>query len=142
MRRAIAACSAAVLLLSTAACGDDGEGDGQAIDGVSVSGDVGEEPKVETTDAFDVFDPDTGDQVGSAREVVSGLVAGLRFLVAKNLMPTRIEVRERLGGLINVPFKFDFGGSQIIFFDREEDYSAEEALRAKQNVRAFRELTD
>jgi D-glycero-alpha-D-manno-heptose-7-phosphate kinase len=51
-------------------------------------------------------------------------------------------VREKLNTLIQVPFKFDFSGSQIIFCDREEDYAAEEQARAAQPIRAFRELTD
>jgi D-glycero-alpha-D-manno-heptose-7-phosphate kinase len=51
------------------------------------------------------------------------------------------EVKEKLEGLIHVPFKFEHSGSQIIHFDREEDYSAEERARATRPVRAFRELT-
>jgi D-glycero-alpha-D-manno-heptose-7-phosphate kinase len=39
------------------------------------------------------------------------------------------RVRQRLGGLLHVPFKFEFTGSQIIFLDREEDYSAHENNR-------------
>jgi D-glycero-alpha-D-manno-heptose-7-phosphate kinase len=50
-------------------------------------------------------------------------------------------VREQLNTLIQVPFKFDFSGSQIIFCDREEDYSAEEKARSSQPIRAFRELS-
>jgi D-glycero-alpha-D-manno-heptose-7-phosphate kinase len=50
------------------------------------------------------------------------------------------RVRERLNKLIHVPFKFEFSGSQIIFFDQEQDYSAEEKVRAAQMVEAFREL--
>ena len=49
-------------------------------------------------------------------------------------------IRERLAKLIHVPFKFEFGGSQIIFFDREEDYSAEEQARSARTIDAFREL--
>jgi D-glycero-alpha-D-manno-heptose-7-phosphate kinase len=52
------------------------------------------------------------------------------------------RVREKLNTLIQVPFKFDFSGSQIIFCDREEDYAAEERDRAAQPIRAFRELTE
>jgi D-glycero-alpha-D-manno-heptose-7-phosphate kinase len=37
--------------------------------------------------------------------------------------PLQARVRERLNGLIYIPFKFEFSGSQIIFFDRETDYS-------------------
>jgi len=50
------------------------------------------------------------------------------------------QVREKLNKLIYVPFKFEFSGSQIIFFDQEEDYSAEELWRATQAVEPFREL--
>jgi D-glycero-alpha-D-manno-heptose-7-phosphate kinase len=49
-------------------------------------------------------------------------------------------IRERLGKLLYVPVKFEFGGSQIIFFDREEDYSAEDQARSARQIDAFREL--
>jgi D-glycero-alpha-D-manno-heptose-7-phosphate kinase len=45
------------------------------------------------------------------------------------------RVRTRLNGLIHVPFKFEFSGSQIIVFDPEEDYSAEEQFRVPTPVR-------
>lgn len=51
------------------------------------------------------------------------------------------EVRDKLNKLIYVPFKFEFSGSQIIFCDVENDYSAEEKARANQAVQAFRELS-
>lgn len=47
---------------------------------------------------------------------------------------------ERLGKLIHVPFKFEFSGSQIIFSDHQEDYSAEEKLRVGRPIKAFHEL--
>lgn len=50
------------------------------------------------------------------------------------------EVRDKLHKLIHVPFKFEFSGSQIIFFDPEEDYSSEEQARAGQPHRVFQEL--
>jgi D-glycero-alpha-D-manno-heptose-7-phosphate kinase len=50
------------------------------------------------------------------------------------------KVREKLNKLICVPFKFEFSGSQIIFFDPEEDYSVEERARAHQAIQAFDEL--
>lgn len=49
-------------------------------------------------------------------------------------------VREALDYLIYVPFKFEFSGSQIIFFDPEQDYQALERARAGQPIRSFREL--
>jgi D-glycero-alpha-D-manno-heptose-7-phosphate kinase len=50
-------------------------------------------------------------------------------------------VREKLSKLINVPFEFEYSGSQIIFFDREQDYAEAERARASRPVEAFRELT-
>jgi D-glycero-alpha-D-manno-heptose-7-phosphate kinase len=50
-------------------------------------------------------------------------------------------VKARLNKLIHVPFKFEFSGSQIIFFDQEQDYSAEEKVRANQTIGPFKELT-
>jgi len=49
-------------------------------------------------------------------------------------------VGEALSHLIHVPFKFEFSGSQIIFFDPEEDYQALEQVRAGQTIQSFREL--
>ena len=50
------------------------------------------------------------------------------------------KVKERLNTLIHVPFKFEYSGSQIIFFDEEVDYSAEDRARANRPIEAFREL--
>ena len=49
-------------------------------------------------------------------------------------------VRETLNKLIHVPFKFEFSGSQIIFFDPETDYSEEEKDRAGREIEGFQEL--
>ena len=50
------------------------------------------------------------------------------------------KVKERLSKLIHVPFKFESSGSQIIFFDAEEDYAAEDSARANQSIDAFQKL--
>jgi D-glycero-alpha-D-manno-heptose-7-phosphate kinase len=50
------------------------------------------------------------------------------------------KIKKQLGRLIQVPFKFEFGGSQIIFYDLEEDYSKHEKARDRQPIEAFREL--
>ena len=50
-------------------------------------------------------------------------------------------VKKKLNKLIHVPFKFEFSGSQIIFFDQQEDYSAQERERANQQIQDFREIT-
>lgn len=52
------------------------------------------------------------------------------------------DVRNALDTLIHVPFQFEYGGSQIIFYDRETDYDEAESLRSKQQIGAFRELID
>ena len=52
------------------------------------------------------------------------------------------KVREKLSKLIHVPFKFETTGSQIIFFDPEADYSADETARATCSIEAFEELSD
>jgi D-glycero-alpha-D-manno-heptose-7-phosphate kinase len=43
------------------------------------------------------------------------------------------RVRECLKKLIYVPFRFDFSGSQIIFFDPPEEYFTEEVARASRD---------
>jgi D-glycero-alpha-D-manno-heptose-7-phosphate kinase len=52
------------------------------------------------------------------------------------------RVRAGLKNLINVPFHFEFSGSQIIFFEPERDYSAEEKLRASQEFNFLGEATN
>jgi D-glycero-alpha-D-manno-heptose-7-phosphate kinase len=51
------------------------------------------------------------------------------------------EIREKLNTLIHVPFKIEFSGSQIIFFDSEEDYSFEEKDRAARSIQSFQEMS-
>ena len=54
------------------------------------------------------------------------------------------QVRESLKKLIYVPFRFDFAGSRIIFFDPQEEYFTEDMARAsntwKSNVDASEDL--
>ena len=52
------------------------------------------------------------------------------------------EIKKRLEKLIWVPFRFEYSGSQIIFFDPENDYSAEDMARARKPVAVFSELGD
>lgn len=63
---------------------------------------------------------------------------GFLLLFAK---PEKHEaIRAELSELIHVPFKFDFTGSQIIYYEPQSDYSAYEQSRAAQTIRPFREL--
>jgi D-glycero-alpha-D-manno-heptose-7-phosphate kinase len=52
------------------------------------------------------------------------------------------KVQECLKNLIYVPLKIDFSGSQVIFFDPQEDYSLIEKERDQKNIKKFRELSD
>jgi len=49
-------------------------------------------------------------------------------------------VRETLHDLLHVPFTFENSGSQVIFFDREEDFSALEEDTKIRSLAAFREM--
>ena len=54
----------------------------------------------------------------------------------------RRAVKEALHKLIYVPFTLESSGTQIIFYDREEDYAAQEAARETRPRQVFRELTE
>lgn len=50
------------------------------------------------------------------------------------------KVRKHLNRLIHVPFEMEFSGSQVVFFDVEEDYAKHDKARARQQIEAFQEL--
>ncbi len=50
------------------------------------------------------------------------------------------KVRKRFTRLIEVPFEFEFSGSQIIFFDMEEDFAKHDKARRHRQIEAFSEL--
>lgn len=52
------------------------------------------------------------------------------------------RVREKLGDLIHVPFKFDFSGSRIIFYEPGEDYAEQHRERASRTIAPFRDAAD
>ncbi len=49
------------------------------------------------------------------------------------------NVKEQLKTLIHVPFKFEFAGSQIIFYEAEENYSVLDKKRCNQVIQEFQE---
>ncbi len=51
----------------------------------------------------------------------------------------QIRVREKLNHFIHVPFKCEYSGSQIIFYDPEQDFSASENERKALPIQRFRE---
>ena len=54
----------------------------------------------------------------------------------------QVKVRDTFKNLIHVPFRFEHSGSQIIFFDPEEDFAMAEHARRGQTIQPFRELDD
>lgn len=50
------------------------------------------------------------------------------------------KVRDRLKAFVQVPIRLESAGSQIIYYDQEEDYEALDLRRMGQRVWAFREL--
>lgn len=49
-------------------------------------------------------------------------------------------IQAALHHIIHVPFQFETSGSQIVFFDRDEDLSAAEIVRNGQHLKPFQEL--
>lgn len=49
------------------------------------------------TDVYDIFDPDTGHQVGTAKEEPAPWAKWLRLIVNKQLMPTTVNIYENEG---------------------------------------------
>lgn len=49
------------------------------------------------------------------------------------------HIREKLDGLLHVPFKFDTAGTQVIFYDQEQDYAEVEEGTRLRKIIAFRE---
>ena len=75
-----------------------------------------------------------------APSAASSSAAGGGGFILLFVPPGRQEkVREKLSRLIHVPFAFEFSGSQIIFFDLEEDFAKHDKDRASQQIEAFRE---
>jgi D-glycero-alpha-D-manno-heptose-7-phosphate kinase len=50
------------------------------------------------------------------------------------------NVHEQLGDLVHVPFRFDYTGSQVIFYDPEENFEAIERAANGRQAPTFREL--
>jgi len=81
-----------------------------------------------TADVYDIFDPESGDQVGIAQEVPGPIVGILRWFISKKLMPTKAEIREHPSGSLLFTIKkpvsffrstvevYDAQGSKIGFF--------------------------
>jgi len=62
------------------------------------------------------------------------------FMVLLVPPPMQRRVRDELNHLIHVPFKFEFSGSQLIFYDPQEDLSVAENERKSMPIQQSREL--
>jgi D-glycero-alpha-D-manno-heptose-7-phosphate kinase len=78
-----------------------------------------------------------------AAGAIGGKVAGAGgggFLLLFVPPGKQAAVLQALPELLHVPFRFESSGSQILFYDREQDFAAAEQARAGQQLRPFREL--
>jgi len=92
-----------------------------------------------------VSNPMVDDMYTAARKAgaVGGKLTGAGgggFLLLYVPIDRQAAVREALTHYIHVPFRFDFSGSQIIFFETEEDFADAERARADQTIEPFRDL--
>ena len=94
-------------------------------------------PAVSNGDVDDLYD--RARRAGAVGGKLIGAGGG-GFLLLFVPPELRTAVRAALDTLIHVPFRFESSGSQVIFFDREADYLAEEEQRAILPIQAFREL--
>jgi D-glycero-alpha-D-manno-heptose-7-phosphate kinase len=96
-------------------------------------------PKVSNSEIDDIYE--IALSAGAIGGKLTGAGGGGFMLLF--VPPSRHQhVKEKLNKLIHVPFNFEFSGSQIIFFDPEEDYSYAERYRSSQDIEKFRELTE
>lgn len=95
--------------------------------------------KVSCNEIDDVYE--TARTAGAVGGKITGAGGG-GFLLLFVPPDRQRAVRERLDRLIHVPFAFERGGSQVIFYDRDQDYTAAEADNKSRNLTAFREIDE
>jgi D-glycero-alpha-D-manno-heptose-7-phosphate kinase len=61
------------------------------------------------------------------------------FLLIFAAPETHEAIKGRLNNLIEIPFRFESSGSQVIFYDRQIDYSQKDKARLNQKLRPFTE---
>jgi D-glycero-alpha-D-manno-heptose-7-phosphate kinase len=97
-------------------------------------------PSVSNSQVDDIY------QLALSAGAVGGKLTGAGgggFLLLFAYPETQKKIREKLKKLIYIPFKFEFSGSQIIFFDgQQENFSDIEKEIACQPIEAFQELCD
>jgi D-glycero-alpha-D-manno-heptose-7-phosphate kinase len=92
-----------------------------------------------------ISNPEVDDMYAHARAAgaIGGKLLGAGgggFLLLFAPPKRHAKIKKRLNRLIQVPFQFEFSGSQIIFYDLEEDYSRHDKARTQRKIKSFREL--
>lgn len=80
-----------------------------------------------------------------AKGAIGGKITGAGgggFLLLFVSPENQSAVREALGKLIHVPFQFETSGSQVVFYDRDQDYSSAEIDNKTRQLTKFRELDE
>src|SRR3712207_475275 len=73
-------------------------------------------------DTYDIFDPESGEQVGQAREEPTTFSKFMRLLISKRLLPTTINVYGAEGGapFIRLYRGVTFLRSKVYVYDEED----------------------
>ena len=73
-------------------------------------------------DTYDIFDPENGDQIGIARENVTGIMKILRLLINKRLLPTKVEIKDNNEQLLfSIRKSPQFLRAKVIIKDHEDN---------------------
>ena len=74
------------------------------------------------TDRYDIFDPETGEQIGFAKEQISGLIMLLRLITNKNLLPTTVVIKEDEASepLVTITRGFSFLRKKVQVIDQNQ----------------------
>jgi D-glycero-alpha-D-manno-heptose-7-phosphate kinase len=92
--------------------------------------------KISTTYIDEIYD--SAKQAGALGGKLIGAGGG-GFMLIFARPSDHARIRERLSRLIHVPFKFDFSGSRIIFFEPGDDYAEENRERSMQTIAPFQD---
>jgi uncharacterized protein YxjI len=73
------------------------------------------------TDTYDIFDPATGEQVGTAKEEPGGLATVLRLLINKRMLPTKVNIYEgeRFAPILTLRKKIGFIRTKVEVLDAD-----------------------
>ena len=95
-------------------------------------------PKVTTPHVKEIYDAALS--AGAIGGKLTGAGGG-GFLLLFAPPAVQPKVKEKLSKLLYVPFKLEAGGSHIIFYSSDEDYSSQERARFARKIDPFREYS-